>query len=399
MVDADDASRETRARDRACRPRSSTRVSRQADQVARRRARRSRVARPDRPDSRPSPKLRMPRTFANCRCRSSTSAASGRRDGIRRRCHADSRSVGEGLQPGGLVDRVGRVDRRLHMDRLRHVGEADLGDVVLDEVVLRLQRVGVGQEAVHGVGLQPAVAQRRMLHVVQMEMRVDESEFSHARRPSRAGCIGDRIGDRLAERRCVDAVPPMSRRQVLAGRQHPLDRRDDCRRRHPWRRDARASSRRTRSGRSGWRCSCRRCPAPSHAPARTSTEIAAPGLRLPEGAMPMVPVTAGPRSERMSPNRLLATTTSKLDGRRTKCAVRMSMWYCSVAMSGRSSATARKRSSQNGMVWMMPLDLVAEVSFFLRPLAAQLEGKPHHPVAAGAGEDRLLDDHFLVGAG
>ena len=30
------------------------------------------------------------------------------------------------------------------------------------------------------------------------------------------------------------------------------------------------------------------------------------------------------------------------------------------------AATARKRSSQNGMVWMMPFDLVADVSFFLR---------------------------------
>jgi hypothetical protein len=37
----------------------------------------------------------------------------------------------------------------------------------------------------------------------------------------------------------------------------------------------------------------------------------ASGLMLPEGAMPMVPVQAGPRSDRMSPNRLEATTTSK----------------------------------------------------------------------------------------
>ena len=73
-----------------------------------------------------------------------------------------------------------------------------------------------------------------------------------------------------------------------------------------WRRDGRASWRPTRSGRSGWRCSCRRCRAPSHAPARTSTGKRRSGLRLPEGAMPIVPVTAGPRSERMSPNRLLA---------------------------------------------------------------------------------------------
>src|SRR5258705_7348607 len=41
------------------------------------------------------------------------------------------------------------------------------------------------------------------------------------------------------------------------------------------------------------------------------------------GAMPMVPVQAGPRSERMSPNRLLATTTSNQSGCITKFAVRI----------------------------------------------------------------------------
>jgi hypothetical protein len=40
----------------------------------------------------------------------------------------------------------------------------------------------------------------------------------------------------------------------------------------------------------------------------------ASGLMLAEGATPMVPVQAGPRSERMSPNRLLATTTSNQSG-------------------------------------------------------------------------------------
>ncbi|CKR99669.1 Uncharacterised protein [Mycobacterium tuberculosis] len=58
------------------------------------------------------------------------------------------------------------------------------------------------------------------------------------------------------------------------------------------------------------------------------------GLRLALGAMPMVPVQAGPRSDRMSPNRLLATTTSKKSGRCTKCAVRMSMWNLSSVTPG-----------------------------------------------------------------
>ena len=46
--------------------------------------------------------------------------------------------------------------------------------------------------------------------------------------------------------------------------------------------------------------------------------------------MAIVPVQAGPRSERMSPNRLEATTTSNRSGFWTKCAVRMSIWYWSV---------------------------------------------------------------------
>ena len=61
-------------------------------------------------DSRPSPKSRMPRTLANCMCRSSTAPASGSRqmalgdDAVR-----IAGLVGEGLQPARLVDRVRRV--------------------------------------------------------------------------------------------------------------------------------------------------------------------------------------------------------------------------------------------------------------------------------------------------
>src|SRR3954465_9253569 len=85
------------------------------------------------------------------------------------------------------------------------------------------------------------------------------------------------------------------------------------------------------------------------------------GLRLADGAMPMVPVHAGPRSERMSPKRFEPTTTSNQSGCWTKCAVRMSMWYCDVRMPGYSLAIAANRSSQYGMVIEMPLDLVADV--------------------------------------
>src|SRR3974390_2140720 len=88
------------------------------------------------------------------------------------------------------------------------------------------------------------------------------------------------------------------------------------------------------------------------------------GLMLPDGAMPMVPVQAGPRSERMSPNRLEPTTTSNQSGCGTKFAVKMRMWYLSHFTPGYLFAIASTRSSQYGMVMEMPLDFVAEVRCF-----------------------------------
>ena len=166
------------------------------------------------------------------------------------------------------------------------------------------------------VGLQPAIAQRRVLHVVQMEMRVDEGDVSHGgaaswsrmrSRPRRHIAPG-------AERRLVEAVPPMSRRQVLARTPAP----------------ARSRSTMASAAALAPRCSsiiapdqiwpiglAMFLPAMSGAEPCTGSNIEGKrrsGLRLAEGAMPIVPVTAGPRSDRMSPKRLLATTTSKLDG-------------------------------------------------------------------------------------
>src|SRR5262249_31987035 len=95
------------------------------------------------------------------------------------------------------------------------------------------------------------------------------------------------------------------------------------------------------------------------------------GFMLADGAMPMVPVHAGPRSERMSPKRFEPTTTSNQSGCCTKWAVRMSMWYCEVFTPGYSADIALKRSSQYGMVIEMPLDFVADVTcFFIRVLAS-----------------------------
>ena len=77
---------------------------------------------------------------------------------------------------------------------------------------------------------------------------------------------------------------------------------------------------------------CRRCRARSRARARTGWECAL-GVQVGRGARPMVPVVAGPRSPRMSPNRLVAATTSKRPGC-TKRAVRMSMCCLSSVISG-----------------------------------------------------------------
>src|SRR5438270_5735712 len=99
------------------------------------------------------------------------------------------------------------------------------------------------------------------------------------------------------------------------------------------------------------------------------------GFRLAEGAMPMVPVHAGPRSERMSPKRFDPTTTSNQSGCCTKWAVRMSMWYCDVLMPGYSFEIAAKRSSQYGMVIEMPLDFVADVTCFLVRVFASSKAK------------------------
>ena len=86
------------------------------------------------------------------------------------------------------------------------------------------------------------------------------------------------------------------------------------------------------------------------------------GLRLAEGAIPIVPAQAGPRSDRMSPNRLEATTTSKRSGCSTKRAHRISICCLSQRMPGYCCAMAATRSSQYGMLIAIPLDFVAAVS-------------------------------------
>ena len=49
------------------------------------------------------------------------------------------------------------------------------------------------------------------------------------------------------------------------------------------------------------------------------------GLIFPDGAIPIVPVQAGPKSDRISPNKFDATTTSKHSGVKTNLAVKISI--------------------------------------------------------------------------
>ena len=63
--------------------------------------------------------------------------------------------VGESLKPLRLVDGVRSAKRRLDVDRLRHIREADLGDIVVDPIVLRLQGVDIAEKSMDGVALEP----------------------------------------------------------------------------------------------------------------------------------------------------------------------------------------------------------------------------------------------------
>ena len=83
------------------------------------------------------------------------------------------------------------------------------------------------------------------------------------------------------------------------------------------------------------------------------------GFRLPDGAMPIEPATAAARSLRMSPNRLEATITSKRPGLSTTMAASASISTCSACSCGCWAVMCAKRSSQNGIVWMIPFDFVA----------------------------------------
>ena len=95
-----------------------------------------------------------------------------------------AKSVGEGLQPARLLDRVLDAPGALDVDGLHHVREAHLGQPVVSPVALRLDGADVLQDLVAGAGLEQVVAQLRVLQIVEMDVRVDERHLRHGRSSS-----------------------------------------------------------------------------------------------------------------------------------------------------------------------------------------------------------------------
>ena len=57
------------------------------------------------------------------------------------------------------------------------------------------------------------------------------------------------------------------------------------------------------------------------------------GFIFADGAIPIVPVQAGPKSDKISPNKFDATTTSNHSGFKTNLATKISIWNWSVSIS------------------------------------------------------------------
>ncbi len=94
------------------------------------------------------------------------------------------------------------------------------------------------------------------------------------------------------------------------------------------------------------------------------------GIDVGAGAMPIEPTTAGrdPTGCRRTGSSRRRRRTSPDCARNARSGYRCGNW--SVLKSGYSAEIAAKRSSQYGIVWLMPFDLVAEVTCFLRVLAS-----------------------------
>src|SRR4051794_15895831 len=134
------------------------------------------------------------------------------------------------------------------------------------------------------------------------------------------------------------------------------------------------------------------CPAMSGAEPWTGSNIegwARSGLGFAAGAIPIEPATAAVRSLRMSPKRFEPTITSSDSGARTTRAHSASIRTRSTSTAAKSAATASTTSSQNGIVWMSPLDFVAETSRPLRRAAGAAAPAPdRHRVVDPVGVRR-----------
>ena len=119
------------------------------------------------------------------------------------------------------------------------------------------------------------------------------------------------------------------------------------------------------------------------------------GLMFADGAIPIVPVTAGPRSERMSPKRLRADDDVEPVGVRTKCArqdVDVVLVDADVRIAGahRFDALVPERHGVDDAVGLGGGGQVLAAA-----VLRQLEGVAQDPVDAAPGEDVLLDRHLV----
>ena len=110
---------------------------------------------------------------------------------------------------------------------------------------------------------------------------------------------------------------------------------------------------------------------------------------LADGAMPIVPHTAGPEVGQDVAEQVRAD--DDVEPVRMQDELRASGCRCGTGRCGSPgycAAIALKRSSQYGIVIEMPFDLVAEVTCFARARPRQLEREPQDAVDALAGEHR-----------
>ena len=151
-------------------------------------------------------------------------------------------------------------------------------------------------------------------------------------------------------------------------------------------------------GRSDWRCPCRRCRAPSHAPARTSTD-ASFGIEVgADGAMPMRPATAGAEigqdvAEQVAADDHVEPVGMAHEMRGQDVDVVLVRLHAGIVLRHRREALVPVRHGEDDAV-----RLGRRGQVLLGRASRELEGKAHDAVDALARERRLLHREFVVGA-